>query len=304
MLGWVKPAENAESGFNTLLFRDVFGWALANTLRSAMLATVVVFIQAVLLNRLVDTFRMMHDRTWVPGAMYALAASVLPDFLFVSAPLVAAMVIPLALSRMFSVYKQSLAFGAVFDSAFWLTVGSLFYPPLAWLLPVCFTGFFSLRSFHLREQIVFFTGVFTPFILALTFYFWYDSAPAFLDGQFAGGLQISVYSLSGNLQNYLKTSLLALVLIVVLTGFNVYYYKKLIQVQKFITILYWFLFAGLLAMLLHGGAQFRHFLLLTPSIAIFLAYSFQSLRNTFMAEVFHFGLLAAVFFIQFFPNNS
>lgn len=304
MLGWVKPADNAESGFNTLLFRDVFGWALADTRRAAMLATVLVFIQAVLLNRLVDTFRMMHDRTWVPGAMYALAASVLPDFLFVSAPLVAATVIPLALSRMFSVYKQSMAFGAVFDSAFWLTVGSLFYPPLAWLLPVCFIGFFSLRSFHLREQIVFFTGVSVPFILALTFYFWYDAAPAFLNGQFAGGLQISIYALPDGLYGSLKTALLALMLIIVLAGFNVYYYKKLIQIQKFITILYWILFAGLFAMLLHGGTQFRQFILLAPSIAIFMAYSFQSLRNIFMAEVFHFGLLAAVFFIQFFPNNS
>lgn len=304
MLGWVKPAANAESGFNTLLFRDVFGWVLAGAQRSAMLASVLVFIQAVLLNRLVDTFRMMHDRNWIPGAMYALAASALPDFLFVSAPLAAATVIPLALGRMFSVYKQSQAFGAVFDSAFWLTVGSLFYPPLAWLLPVCFIGFFSLRSFHLREQIVFFTGVSVPFILALTFYFWYDAAPAFLNGQFAQGLQISIYTLPNGLYGSLKTALLALLLVTVLLGFNVYYYKKLIQIQKYITILYWFLFAGLLAMLLHSGAQFRHFILLTPSIAIFLAYSFQSLRNAFMAEVFHFGLLAAVFFIQFFPTNS
>lgn len=303
MLGWVKPADNTESGFNTLLFRDVFGWVLASAQRSAMLAAVLVFIQAVLLNRLVDSFRMMNDRTWVPGAMYALAASVLPDFLFVSAPLAAATVIPLALGRVFSVYKQSLAFGAVFDCAFWLSVGSLFYPPLAWLLPVCFIGFFSLRSFHLREQIVFFTGVFTPFILALTFYFWYDSAPAFLDGQFAGGLQISIYTLPNGLYGSLKTALLTLLLVIVLLGFNVYYYKKLIQIQKYITILYWFLFAGLFAMLLHSGVQLRHFILLTPSIAIFLAYSFQSLRNAFMAEVFHFGLLAAVFFIQFFPTN-
>lgn len=304
MLGGVKLPENADPGHHTLLFRDVFGWVLTESWRSALVSTVLVFVQALLINRLVDTFRMMNDRTWVPGAMFALAASALPDFLWVSPPLAAVTVVPLALGRMFGVYKQSMAFGPVFDSAFWLTVGSLFYPPLAWLLPVCFIGFFSLRSFHLREQIVFFTGVSVPFILALTFYFWYDAGQVFLSGQFSEGLRISMYSLPDDLFGALKTALLVVLLLTVLLGFNVYYYKKLIQVQKYITILYWFLFAGLIAALFHSGTQLRVFVLLMPSIAIFLAYSLQSLRNAFMAEVIHLGLLAVVFFIQFFPANS
>lgn len=303
MLGWVAPAEHTEGG-QGFLFRETFGWLLASPRLSAIGATLLVFIQALLVNRLVDMFRMMTDRNWVPGAMYALAASCLPDFLFLSAPLVAVTVLPLALARLFSVYKQASAYGAIFDTAFWLTLGCLFHPPVAWLLPVCFIGFFNLRSFNFREQIVFFTGVLAPFMLALTAYFWFDAASAFLASQFSQGLGVATYSLPTDLYGALKTCLLVILILAVLIGFNVYYYKKLIQIQKFITILFWCLFAGLLAALLHGNGVPNRFILLMPSIAIFLSYSIQSLRNAFMAEVFHFALLAAVFFIQFFPAGS
>lgn len=303
ILGWIKPPGDVASG-PALLFRDTFGWALADPLWSSTCAAVLVFIQALLVNSLADTFRMMNDRNWVPGAMYALTASCLPDFLFLSPALVGITFIPLALRRMFSVYKQSSAFAAVFDSALWLTVGSIFHPPVAWLLPVCFFSFFTLRVFNLREQIVFFTGVFSPFFIALTFYFWFDAVGAFLSGQFGQGLRIDLYSLPNDIPGMLKSGLLLVLLFIVLLGFNVYYFKKLIQVQKYISVLYWCLFAGLGAALLHGNGHFPFFVVLMPSVAIFLAYSFQALRNAFMAEVFHFGLLAAVFFIQFFPNTA
>lgn len=302
ILGFVEPAAMAGPG-QGLLFGDIFGWLAAGPRRSAIAAAVIVFIQSLLINYLADSFRMMNDRNWVPGAMYALVVSCLPDLLFLSPALVAVTVVPIALGRVFSVYKQSSAFGAVFDSAFWLTLGCLFHPPLAWLLPVCFIGFFSLRSFLLREQVVFFIGIFIPFMLALTFYFWFDSALAFLAGQFSRGLGVAIYTMPDSLYTGLKAGLILILLIIVLLGFNIYYYKKLIQVQKYITILFWFLIAGLIAVLLHSNGAPDCFALLMPPVAIFLSYSIQSLRNAFMAEIFHFALFAAVFFIQFFPHN-
>lgn len=301
LLGRVIPPGVVEPG-QSLLFKSTFGWLAANPTGSAIAALLLVFVQALLVNGLVDRFRMMNDRNWVPGAMYALAVSCLPDFLFVSPALVAVTVVPVALGRIFTVYKQVTAFGAVFDSAFWITLGSLFHPPLAWLLPVCYIGFFSLRSFHLREQIVFFIGIFIPFMLALTTFFWFDSAPAFLAGQFSEGLSLAFYSLPDSLYNGLKAGLILILLLTVLLGFNIYYYKKLIQVQKYITILFWFLMGGLVAVLLHSNGIPGRFALIMPPVAIFLSYSIQSLRNAFMAEVFHFALFAAVFFIQFFPK--
>ncbi len=311
MLGWVDPPGQTVSGAG-LLFRDWFGWLVVWDLtpetptwemsRSAIAAAVLVFAQALLVNRLADAYRLMNDRNWIPGMMYVLAASFVPDFLFFSPALVAVTVVPIALSRMFSVYKQTLSYGAVFDTAFWIAAGCLFYPPLVWLIPACYFGFFNLRSFSSKEQWVFLTGLFVPVFLAFTGYFWQDQAVAFWRGQLMEGLSFAFLRLPEGLFNGLKTGVIALVLIIVFMGVNIYYHKKLIQVQKSITIFFWFLFASVAAAILHGNGYPGVFILLAPSIAIFFAYLFQSLRGAIIAEVFHLALVAIAFFLQFYPN--
>ncbi|MCC6462442.1 MAG: hypothetical protein IT260_18385 [Saprospiraceae bacterium] len=299
MVGWVPMPEGLSSR-GGLLFGDVLGWAITNPKLSALAATALVFGQAVLLNLLADRYRMMDDRNWIPGLMYALVASSIPDFQFLSPALLGATFIPIALLRLYGVYKQNLAFGAIFDTAFWLSLGCLFHPPVAWCLVPAFMGFFNLRSFSAREQVIFMTGIFVPVFLGFTLYFWLDQPGAFWVSQFREGLAINWFSFSGHaLATQLKFGLVAAMLLVVVLGFNVYYFKKLIQVQKYITILFWFLLANLVAALIHGGLRPEYFLLLMPSVAMFFAYAFLSLRNAIMAEVLHLVLLAAVFYLMF-----
>lgn len=303
LAGWV-PMPTPAKGAAGLAFGDLFGSIAGDARWSAVAATILVYIQALLVNKLADTFRLMNDRNWIPGVLYALVASCLPDFLFLTSPLVAVTFVPLALMRTFRVYKQTQAYGDVFDAAFWIALAALFHPAATWLLVTTFIGILILRSFPAREQIAFFTGILVPAFLAFTLYFWFDRGGEFVNTQFTQWISAPGTFFTNDLHTYLKTGLMAVLLVVVLTGFNVYYYKKLIQVQKFITIFYWFLFAGLIAAVLQPEMHTEYFILLMPSMAIFLSYSIQALRNLFMAEVFHFVLLAAAFFIQLFPNHS
>lgn len=299
MLGLVSAPGVSFSG-GGILYTDLFGSLASEARVSAIGATFIVLIQALLVNSLVDTFRMTDDRTWIPGALYALVASCLPDFLFLTPSLIATTFIPIALRRIFSVYKMALAFGPSFDTAFWITVAALFHPAAVWLLPPAFMGIITLRSFQVRERMVFLTGIFVPVFLAFSGYFWFNRAGVFFDTQFSQWARLPSIWLSGSTLSYLKAGLLVILLIAVFLGVNVYYYKRLIQVQKYITILFWFLFAGIIAAVFQQEILPEYSLLIMPSIAIFLAYSFLSFRNSLMAEIFHFGLLAAVFYIQFF----
>ena len=301
ILGWVPPPPLTPEEDGGLLFSDLFGWANSNPAKSAMVAAVLVLFQALLVNQLADTFRLLNDRNWLPGALYVLAASCLPEFLFVSPALVAVTCIPIVLRCVFSVYKQNLAFGPVFDTAFWVTMATLLYPPAVWCLPAAYFALFSLRSFSLREQMVFFSGIFTPFFLALCGYFWYNQATEFFQTQFSRWIFWPEFQLAPDLYSNVKIALLGFLLVVSLLGFNVYYYKKLIQVQKYITVLYWFFFASLAAALFHDRWRAEYFLLLMPSMGIFLAYLFESIRNRSLAEVLHLVLLGTLIFIQFFP---
>lgn len=302
MLGWLSPPVGPGEALGGLLFRDVFGWADGNTQLSAIGAAVLVFIQALLVNRLVDTYRMMDDRNWLPGMFYALAASAVPDFHFITPELVGITFVPIALMRLFQVYKQSLAYSGIFDGAFWTTIGVLFYPPAVWFLPVAYFALFNLRSFPAREQLVFLTGILAPSFLALTGYFWFDQGGAFINTQLSRWVFIPGFHWPNDLYSSLKTALLGLFIALNLVGFNLFYHKRLIQIQKYITILYWFMFAGLAATFFQSTVRSGPFLLLMPTTGIFLAYWFQATRNTALLEIFHFTLLAVIFFIQFFPH--
>ncbi|MBL7796338.1 MAG: hypothetical protein JNJ90_07525 [Saprospiraceae bacterium] len=302
LMGWVHPPEKLGEGDGGLLFQSVFGWADKNAFVSAILAAGLVYVQALLVNRLADFNRMMDDRNWLPGALYVLAASCVPDFLFLSPAMAAATFIPIALQRLFSVYRQTQAYAAIFDGAFWVMVTVFFHPPAFWCIGMAYLAYFSLRSFSPKEQFVFLTGMLTPTILALAGYFWFDQADEFLRMQFSRFIFWPSFDLPGDLYGTLKITLLGLLLVAALLGFNVYYHKRLIQIQKYVTILYWFCFAGLLATLFQYDLRPESLMLVMPSMGIFLAYLFQSSRNKPLLELFHLTLFVVVLLLQFFPK--
>lgn len=300
ILSWAPPpADRGDAGVG-ILFPALFGWMPGKPLYSALAAAVLVFGQALMVNRLADEFRIAADRNWLPGALYALVASAMVDFCFVSPPLVAATFVPLALRGMFRVYKRPAATALIFDVGFWTATASLFYPPAFWLLLPMYAGINSLRAFQPREQIVFASGVFTPFFLGWVGCFWFDRGGDFWPVQFGQLFGPPNFGFDTGLGAWLKLGLGALLLILVLLSYQVYYYKKLIQVQKYISNLYWLLGVTALTATLYPGWRAEHFLLAMPALGIFLSMTLAAFRRPFIAEILHLAMLAAIFALQFY----
>lgn len=300
LLGYIQPAQGAGSA-GGVLYGDWFAWVESQPGYSALGAAVLVFIQALLINNLTDQFRLLGERTWLPGLFYALAAACLPDFLFLSPPLVAATFIPFTLRCIYQAYKVPNATALVFDAGWWAILASLFYPPALFLLLAAYAGVNIMRSFNLREQLVYLSGVFVGLFLAWLWYFWSDRGGSFWAVQFGGLFGFYHFSPTMDTERILKSLVIAILLCTVVLGYGTYFHRKLIQAQKSVAILYWFLFVGGLVILLQHDPLPAHLLLIMPSIGIFMALSFLALRNRFIAEIFHFALLGIVLFIQFMP---
>lgn len=285
-----------------LLYEVMFGWAAKNPGFSALGAVVLVFLQALFINRLADEFRLMNDRNWLPGLFYALAAACLPDFLFLSPPLVAATFIPVAARRIFQSYQKSNGAAYILDASLWTMAGSLFYPPMIFLLVAAVASVLAMRSFSFREQWVFVIGALVPLLLAWLGFFWFDSGTAFLIGQFDHLFGWYSFVPQLNLQTLLKAGILAATLLFVVSNSARFYYRKLIQTQKCVTTLYWFMAVAAFSVLLQSDLVPVHFVLLMPSAGIFLAIAFNSMRNRILAEIAHLLLLSCVLFIQYLPT--
>ncbi len=298
ILGWITP-ESRESGGEGWLYERLLANVEINPVLSASLTAVLVFIQAIGINRLADKYRMMEERTWLPGMLYGLAASCIPDFLFLSPALVATTFLPVALWRIFSVYRRPLVFSTVFDTAVWLTVAIFIYPPALWFLLIGYLSFFSLRSFSVREQMVYWAGVVVVLIISQTALYWFDLTEQFWHLQLKNTISKPILHIPDDTQLSLSIGFVALLLLIVTLGFNIYYYRRIIQVKKYINILYWFLLVGTFSAFFHPGATLDGFLLCMPTAGIFLGYLFQYSRNNPLMELFHLALFATVFVIQF-----
>lgn len=297
LLGHVQPVVQAtEAG---MLYNSWFGWSSSQPFLSTLTASALVFIQAVTINILADEFRLMGERNWFPGLFYALTTSALPDFLFVSPPLVAATFLPFSLWAIYKAYQKPNVEGAVFDAGLWIAVASLFYPPAILLLVAGFAGLEVVRVFRLHERFVFLTGAFVPLFLGWLWYFWGDYGGAFRDAQWGGLFSLYRFDTPLNEQVLLKTAFVILLTLVFLFGLGSLYSRKGIQAQKFVTVLYWLLLVGGLSVFLRPNWHWEHLILPASAMGILLALSFQSIRNRMWADLWHLILLAFIGLIQF-----
>lgn len=291
-----------QTGQEGLLYTQFLGWFSNYPFFSALAAMVLVFIQALLVNNLADEFRLLGDRNWLPGLFFALMAASIPDFLFLSAPLVATTFLPIALRRIFRVYKTPSATALIFDSAFWMTVGAMFYPPAIWMLLAAYVGIHVMRSFNVREQIVFFSGILIPVTLGWLGSFWYDLGRIFFNLQFNHVFGFYQFHRVYTLLSWLEIGFLILIFIIILFSFNNYFSRKLIQTQKCISTLYWYLIIAVSTVFLQTELPNQHFFLAIPAVGIFLSLTVMSIKRRAIAEIFHLCLLGFVLFVQFFPR--
>lgn len=297
LLGYVQPVANAVEG--GLWYQSWFGWANDEPSFSALAAAVWVFVQALMVNTLADKFRLMGDRNWFPGLFYVLVASAFPEFLFVSAPLVAATFVPLSVWRIFNAFQKPNMATAIFDSALWASVASLFYPPALLLLVAAFAGLEVVRVFRLRERFAFFAGAFVPLFLGWLWYFWADRGEAFRDVQWGRLFGFYRFDAVWDEKQMLKTALAILLTVVFLMGLGSLNSRKGNQAQKFASVLYWFLAVAGLSIFFRAEWRWEHLLLLSAAMGMLLAFTFQSLRKRLWAELWHLGILAIVLVIQF-----
>ncbi|MBL7828602.1 MAG: hypothetical protein JNJ57_18350 [Saprospiraceae bacterium] len=292
--GQLAPLEVAQGG---LLYDDWFGVWASDPFYSALMAAVLVFIQAVLVNNLADQFRLLGDRSWLPGYAYAVVATLLPEFLFLSPALVAATFIAWSLRFLFFTYKAPKDAMLVFDAALWLSAASLFFPQTLLVFPAFFIGVSVMRSWRLRDQISFLAGLFVPVFLGWIWYFWNDLGAVFRERHLAGLFSWPEVELGMETASWVKLFLLGFLLLVYLMNAVQFGGGKSMLVQKSIAVLYWILFFISVLQILQFGDYWEILILAATPAAIFLAIAYQRMRPLY-AEILNGIILVFMFVVQ------
>jgi hypothetical protein len=239
----------------------------------AVLTFLLLFSQAMQLNKLINDHRMTQRATYLPAASYLLLTSLFPEWNFFSAPLLVNSFVLFIFILLFKLYNQSNIKAGVFNIG--LATGLcafIFFPSIilfGWLL----LGLLVLRTFRINEWLICFLGVLTPFY----FYFaWilYTSPNNWTKA-------ITSFQVSLTDPGISQWSLISVILFVVPFLIGGYFVqvnlrKMLIQVRKNWSLVFiYILFAMFIPFLNTGKTNFQNWMFLAVPFASFHACAYQ-----------------------------
>jgi hypothetical protein len=298
LLGFITPDPVPPQGAGQI-YNVLFGWTADAPTWSAVISTVFVLGQAILMNWLVNSSRVNPERNWLVPLFYVVVVSSTSSFQFLSPALVAATFFPPMYRLLFSIYKSNEITLAVFDTGLLTATAALFYLPVLWLLPVLLLSIWHVRSLKLREIGVFVAGAFVPGFLGWSWAFLNNQGGVFRRQHLLGLFEFWDFHLPESLSVLVQSGVLLFFFLIVIMGYSVYYHKRLIQIQKYNNLLYWLIFATIFTVVFRNQPGTTHFLIAAISVSTFTALSFQSFKNKAVAELLFITLLGGIFTIMF-----
>lgn len=280
--------------FSELLYQ----WISPYSTEGFVLATVLVCIQAIIINFVVGKNRIAKEISLLPGMFYVLLSSAFSEFLHLSPLILANTFYIIVLMELFSTYRKHSAAAAIFNIGLWTGVASLFYGSYFFLFILGMAGLGILRSFKLKEQLMAISGLLTPYILTGTYFFLTDQFSDFWQKQMRDSFGFLDLEGAPDLVFYIKMGLLGLMIATFILSYNNYTKKKNIQQQKYTNVLFTGLLLSTLPFFFQANIHLDHLLILTPTAGILLSFNFQNARSS-MAESAHLLLLIGLLVLQF-----
>jgi hypothetical protein len=288
------PADIPSKG---ILSEWMVGEYFENTLLAVLFGILLVYFQALQLNRVVIQNRMTHELTLFPGMMYVLIVSYFPAYDGLSSPLLANTFVLIALESLFSTHKKTGAAGRIFDAGFWLSLAGLFYFGYTVLLLFGIVGLSALRTLKSREWLQYFIGYVTPISIIAMLDFILHGDLNNLTMHIADNFGTFNLEFSGT-RTFIHVGFFAVLLLVSVMSFGSFKQRKNIHTQKKVDLILWLLLFGFTVALIQTGIDASDWIVLVIPLSSFMAMIIAQSKQFIVFEVVHFLFLAGAIALQ------
>lgn len=265
----------------------------------ALLAFILLFSQATLLNRIFNLQKMLPRPNYLAAMAYLLMSSLFREWSQFSAVLLINSLLIWAYYRMLLLYNSSKPGSAIFNIGLLLGIVSLLYQPAVIYVLLLLFAIFIMRPFQIRDWLIGLLGVTTPYyFLGIVLY---------LQDKWSWDRLIPrlSFSLPGMPESILITIAISLLLLPFMVGgFYVQnnLSKMLIQVRKNWSLLLLYLIISTVIILLNAGNAYGKWILCLVPLAGFHASAyFYPVRNTF-PRILHWILFGFALYINYGPH--
>ena len=285
--------------FARLLVPVAYEYAFSPAL-NVLIAGVLVFIQALLLNYLINFYNLLGKPTFLPALMYVTLSGLFAPFLMLSAPLICNFLVIWMLFKLFNLYKGDDAKSTSYDLGMIVALGSLIYFPFIYLFLTIWIALVLFKPFNWREWLAGVLGYGTIFFFLAVFYYLNDRLGKFSNIFLPLGTKFPDH-ISINTKNYLL--LIPVILILVLCFFKLQqnFFKSYVQIRKSFQLLFFIFLIAAFSFYVNSAFHLNHFLLCIVPAAVFFAYYFLYASKKWFYESLYLLLLISLICFQF--NN-
>ncbi len=280
--------------FDTLVVEFPFLETIRNLFTAEVLqiiACVVIYVQALLLNRIIHQYSLLTKPSHLPALMYVVCSNLLVPFLPFRIVLLGNFFTIWLIKKNIELYRKSSAQMVVFDMGMLIAMGTYLYVPFLIVFPLSVISLLIFRSFNWREWIALPLGVLAIFIPIFTYYK-LNHSEDILAEKFKFLKIIPHFYIAVGWQEYLILLPIMLVLVLSIIRLRHNFWKSYVLVRKF--------FQFLLIMLPFVGMScywatnvLSHFLLCMPALSVYMAYYFLNVERRWVYESL-FGLIIVV----------
>jgi hypothetical protein len=282
------------------IFTALFGWSGSMPRIQAVVAVVIIFLTAVMINRLAIQHRLAKQASLLPGVVYILAMNFIPGIRGMHDVILANLLVLFMLSNAYRLIRLYDTEKLIFNMGFWAALSLIVYPGYMHLFIYLFFVLFILRSFKLIEFAQVGIGILNVYILLLGWFFIKG------DMQYAWSLVPTFHFF--NIKYWWSFATLPfglflgtfylLTLIAILRYYNLLI-KQGIKVQKKIKLTYWLWALSLFGLFFVPFVSYHHLLIVCVPLAICIGILLSQWKQKLAAEVLHLFVLIGVLYLHF-----
>ncbi|MGD0754364.1 MAG: DUF6427 family protein [Bacteroidales bacterium] len=136
-----------------------------------ILSFLMVSLMAFLMVNFNTTVFFINERTFLPALFYVLFGGFFPDQQLMNPVIPASIFLMLAVIRIMDSYHKTGTAYNYFDAGLLISTGSLFYANLIWFGLLVIIGIALLRTGNLKEIVISFFGLLTPYLITFGLYY-------------------------------------------------------------------------------------------------------------------------------------
>ncbi len=259
-------------------------------------ATILLYAQALIFNRVINSHNLLARPSFLPGLMYVTGASLFMPFMILSPALLCNFLLIWIIDKFLKLGKTANSITTVFDIGMIIGLGTLIYFPFMSMILMIYLALLLFRSFSWRDWVAGLIGFLTIFFFLAVFYYWKDNLSSFyqiwkpLSNKFP-----SVFVINYN--DYLVLIPVTIIIILASLQLRENFFRSFISTRKGFQLLFFMFVVAGASFYLKPDFRIWHFLLCVPPGAVLLAYYFSNAKKRWFYETL---FLLFVISVQYF----